>query len=192
VNSDILVGQNAWMNLRADQAGLFRLELAKIFDEAIIQDRQVMRKGRPENIPGLQKLVHRARDQLLHRGDDKGSRTTDVDVILLSGGLGSSEYVKCKIEEYLLSELNDGTTVSLPKVHIVTEPQMCICRGLLENRLLAIWRAAKSNGSYGILLRKPYKRLKPRHFLAKLGNHVYIRGGNRYVEQVTWLTIKVW
>jgi hypothetical protein len=188
---EISMATNALRDTRTDWCRLFRLELANIFDETILHDRKIMKKGRPENIPGLKKLVHRARDQLTHRGDDKGSRNTDIDVILLSGGLGSSEYIKSKVEEYLKNEFDDGTTSTVPKVHVVTEPQMCICRGLLENRLLEIWRAGKNNGSYGVVQSRRYSRLNPLHLIAKLGNHVYSRGGNRYIKQVRWLIFKV-
>lgn len=170
------------------------LELANIFDEAILQDRDVMIKGRPETLPGMNRLIHRARDQLRHRGDKhgpEGSHAADVDLILLSGGLGSSEYIKYKIEESLANGPGAGTGVSTPRVHTLTHPQMCVCRGLLENRLLGIWRAASCNGSYGILQRKPYKSWKPSHRLAKHGNHLHNSEGKRYVEQVCWLVKKV-
>lgn len=173
-----------------------RLELARIFDETIIEDRQIMRKGRPETVPGIIKLIHRERDRLRHRGDVQGSEnsskhaSTDVNVILLSGGLGSSEYIKYKIGESLRGGL-DETTASVPEIHTLTEPQKCICRGLLEDRLLGIWRAGKCNGSYGILQRQPYRRINPKHFIAKLGNHLIGHGDKRYVEQVAWLIRKV-
>lgn len=170
------------------------LELAKIFDEAILEDRKVMIKGRPETIPGMNKLIHRARDQLLHRGDIQGSGSStaaDVNLILLSGGLGSSPYIKYKIEEFLANSPGVGSGASVPKVHTLTYPQMCVCRGLIEDRALKIWRAARCNGSYGILQKKPYKSWKLKHFLAKYGNHVQTNQGGRYVEQVKWLVKKV-
>lgn len=171
-----------------------RLELAQIFDEAILKDREIMVKGRPQTAVGLNKLIHRARDQLIHRGDtlaSEGSTPADVDVILLSGGLGSSEYIKYKIEEFLANDIGTGSGASIPRVHTLSRPQMCVCRGLIENRVLGIWRAAKCNGSYGILQRKPYKSWKPRHQLAKHANHLHDIEGRRYVEQVTWLIKKV-
>lgn len=170
------------------------LELANIFDEAVLKDREVMIKGRPETLPGMIKLIHRHRDQLMHRGDRQSSESstaTDINLVLLSGGLGSSAYIKYKIEEFLANGPETGSGASVPKVHTLTRPQMCVCRGLLENRVLGIWRAARCNGSYGILQRKPYKLWKPRHFLAKHGNHLHNSEGRRYVEQVSWLVKKV-
>lgn len=155
-----------------------------------------MKKGRPETIPGILKLIHRERDRLRHRGDVQNPQSspneahTDVDVILLSGGLGSSEYIKYKIEESLVDGRN-GETASVPKVCTISEPQNCICRGLLEDRIFGLWRAGKSNGSYGILQKERYTRWKWRHFIAKLRKQVVGYGNQRYVEQVTWLICKV-
>lgn len=173
-----------------------RLELAKIFDERILRDRPVMKRGRPETVPGIIKLIHRERDRLRHRGDVYSSQTStsqanvDIDVILLSGGLGSSEYVKHKIEESLIDAQN-GASTSIPKIFTLTEPQKCICRGLLEDRTLGIWRAGKSNGSYGLLEKQRYRRMKPKHMFAKFSKHIVGTGDKKFVEHVKWLIRKV-
>lgn len=160
-----------------------------------------MVKGRPEVVPGIVKLIRRARDQLLHRGDGSdatggsSSALADVDVILLSGGLGSSEYVKAKIHDSL-SAGPEGMAAHMPQVHTLTEPQMCVCRGLLENRKFSIWRAGKCNGSYGILQREPYRPWGLRsttstHWKARVSGLVKNHEGNRYIEDVKWLIKKV-
>lgn len=170
-----------------------RLELAQIFDEAVLKDRELMVNGRPQTAVGLNKLIYRARDQLIHRGDTatpEGSTAADVDLILLSGGLGSSEYIKYKIEEFLANNPGTGSGAFVPRVHTLSRPQMCVCQGLIENRVLSIWRAGKCNGSYGVLQRKVYKSWKWTHQLAKHGNHLHNTEGRRYVEQVIWLIKK--
>lgn len=155
-----------------------------------------MKRGRPETVPGIIKLIHRERDRLRHRGDLQNSPTSsketyaDIDVILLSGGLGSSDYIKYKIEESLRDGVN-GVTASMPKVCTLTEPQNCICRGLLEDRMLGLWRAGKCNGSYGLLEKEPYRRTKPKHMLARLSKHLSVNGDKKFVEQVKWLIRKV-
>lgn len=153
-----------------------------------------MINGRPETRPGLIKLIYRARDQLMNRGVGHGSSSSaaeDINLIILSGGLGSSEYIKEKIEEYLANRPAAENGTAIPKVQTLSHPQMCVCRGLIENRVLGIWRASKCNGSYGILQRVPYKRLNPRHQLAKYSNHLHKTEGKRYVEQISWLVKKV-
>lgn len=153
-----------------------------------------MINGRPETRPGLFKLIYRARDQLINRGVGHGSSSSaaeDINLIILSGGLGSSEYIKDKIEEHLANRPAAENRTAIPKVQTLSHPQMCVCRGLIENRVLGIWRASKCNGSYGILQRVPYKRLNPRHQLAKYSNHLHKTEGKRYVEQISWLVKKV-
>lgn len=169
-----------------------RSELASLFD-TIIQDRQVTRNGRPETLPGLQKLIQRARDELLYRGNSHGSSwssnnaTDDISVILMSGGLGRSEYITQRITEYLSSQQD----TFVPEVRIVDDPQLCVCKGLLKNSLYVIFCTQKCNGNYGILEYNPYKRFSLKHRVAKGGNHVKEIGGSRYVEEVKWLVHKV-
>ncbi|WYZ36263.1 hypothetical protein EsH8_XII_000013 [Colletotrichum jinshuiense] len=169
-------------------------ELAKIFD-TVIQDRHFIRKGRPETMPGLQKLIQRARDELRYRGNSHGgsrspnNATDDVSVILMSGGLGRSEYITQRISEYLSQQ--DDTLGPAPEVRIIDEPQLCVCKGLLKNRLYTIFRTQKCNGNYGILEYKPYKKFYLTHFLANQGNHVKEIGGIKYKEEVKWLIQKV-
>ncbi|KXH65946.1 hypothetical protein CSAL01_11570 [Colletotrichum salicis] len=151
-------------------------ELAKIFD-TVIQDRQVIRKGRPETLPGLKKLIQRARDELRYRGNNHGgsrspnNATDDVSVILMSGGLGRSEYITQRITEYLSQQ--EDTIGPAPEVRIIGEPQLCRC-----------------NGNYGILEYKPYKKFYPTHFIANQANHVKKIGGSRFKEEVKWLIQK--
>ncbi|WQF90242.1 hypothetical protein CDEST_15256 [Colletotrichum destructivum] len=169
-------------------------ELANIFD-TVIQDRSFIRKGRPETLPGLNKLIQRARDELRYRGNGHGgsrspnNATDDVSVILMSGGLGRSEYITQRISEYLAQQ--EDTLGPAPEVRIIDEPQLCVCKGLLKNRLYTIFRTQKCNGNYGILEYKPYKKFYLTHFLANQGNHVKEIGGNRYKEEVKWLIQKV-
>ncbi|KAF6829097.1 hypothetical protein CPLU01_08110 [Colletotrichum plurivorum] len=166
-------------------------ELATLFD-AIIQDRQVTRNGRPETLPGLQKLIQRARDELRYRGNSHGgsrssnNATDDISVILMSGGLGRSEYITQRITKYLSSQQD----TFVPEVRIVDDPQLCVCKGLLKNSLYSIFRTQKCNGNYGILEYNPYKRFSLKHMVAKGGNHVKEIGGSRYVEEVKWLVHK--
>ncbi|KAJ0116802.1 hypothetical protein J7T55_009953 [Diaporthe amygdali] len=120
---DVLAGDDVMNN----QLKFDFLELANIFDEAVLEDREVLIKGRPETLPGMIKLINRHRDQLLHRGDRQGSDSstaTDINLILLSGGLGSSAYIKYKIEEFLSKSPGAGSGVSVPKVHTLTHPQI--------------------------------------------------------------------
>ncbi|GKT52234.1 uncharacterized protein ColSpa_12415 [Colletotrichum spaethianum] len=168
-------------------------ELATIFD-TVIQDRQVVRKGRPETLPGLNKLIQRARDELRYRGNNHGGSRSpnndpdDVSVILMSGGLGRSEYITQRITEYL--SYQEDTLGPVPEVRIIGEPQLCVCKGLLKNRLYTIFRTQRCNGNYGILEYKPYKKFYPTHFIANQANHVKKIGGSRYKEEVKWLIQK--
>lgn len=170
-----------------------RSELARIFD-MVIQDRRVIRNGRPETLPGLRKLIERARGELQYRGNSHGSSkfssniANDVSVILMSGGLGQSKYITQRIRESL--SYQDDMFDQTPEVRIIAEPQLCVCKGLLKNRLHVIFRTQKCNANYGILEYKPYKMFSMTSFIASQGNHVRDIGGSKYTEGVRWLIRK--
>ncbi|KAK1990648.1 hypothetical protein LX36DRAFT_716614 [Colletotrichum falcatum] len=167
-------------------------ELAKIFD-TIIQDREVIRGGRPETLPGLNKLIQRVREGLRYRSNDhvgslSSNSPADVSVILMSGGLSQSDYITQRIAEYLSTQVD--TFGPAPEVRTITDPQLCVCRGLLTDSLYSIFRTQKCNGNYGILDYIPYRSYKISHRIAKRGNHVKEMGGTRYVEEIKWLIQK--
>ncbi|KAI5457656.1 hypothetical protein BGZ63DRAFT_427692 [Mariannaea sp. PMI_226] len=85
----------------------------------------------------------------------------NVDHVLLSGGLCSSKYVQHKMKEYFESPKHD--LLKSVKLHVSTEPQLSVCRGLLcnlkqslENVPMFPRRCARA--SFGIPYRKRYGR----------------------------------
>lgn len=78
-----------------------------------------------------------------------------------------------------------------PLVRTLVEPQSCVCRGLLENRLFEMFRARKCNANYGVLQDKALTLWKPMHLVAKVANQYRDIGGKRYMRRVEWLVEEV-
>ncbi|KAF2996329.1 hypothetical protein E8E14_002810 [Neopestalotiopsis sp. 37M] len=181
---------------RPDRLKLYWRELATIFD-SVIDDRQVVKNGRPKTEAGIAKLVHRTRDHMIHQGmkgaPGSGSHggkglVKDVDIILLAGGLGQSSYLRDRIQLSLEDEQNPGA--STPFVRTTRESQLCVSKGLLENRRFERFRARKCNANYGVLQDKALKLWKPLDLVATVANQYRDIGGKRYMRQVEWLVEK--
>lgn len=160
-------------------------ELAGFFDN-VIDDTTVTVNGTRQTLPGINKLIHRAR-QRIH--EQERTQSGDVDIILLSGGLGQSPYVKRRVEQALGKIQGIGTQT--PKVAKVDEPQLSVCLGLLHNRMREIFSAQKCNGNYGILQLTKFNKLNPGHHIAKMANQTTKLGGKTFVNDVKWLIKKV-
>lgn len=135
---------------------------------------------------------------MIHQGTEGGSGGTsnggkglakDVDIILLAGGLGQSSYLRDRVEMSLEDE--QSSDAPTPRVRTMSNPQLCVSKGLLENRLFEIFRAQKCNANYGVLQDKALKLWKPLHLVAKAANQYRNIGGKRYMRQVEWLVEKV-
>jgi hypothetical protein len=167
--------------------------LAEIFD-TVIDDRQVEDNGRTRTEAGIAKLIHRTRDHVIHQATDGGAgiashgsrnMAKDVDIVLLAGGLGQSSYLKDKVKMSFTNK--QDSNAFQPLVRALEEPQLCVCKGLLENKLFEMFRARKCNANYGVLQDKALKLWKPMHLVAKVANQCRDIGGKRYMQRVEWL-----
>lgn len=78
---------------------------------------------------------------------------------MLSGGLGSSEYVRGKL----------GARYGTLRLHTAPEPQLAVCKGLVADRLQKLntgqqilkWRCCRE--SYGTICRSVYDAKNPDH-----------------------------
>ncbi|KAK8026502.1 Hsp70 family chaperone [Apiospora marii] len=140
-------------------------ELAGLFDN-VIDDRTVTINGHRNTLPGINMLIQRARTQIR---DQQRTSSIDVDIILLSGGLGQSRYLKHRVEQALEKDQDAGTQP--PRVVTMDEPQLCVCKGLLYNRKREIFRGQRCNGNYGILQLTKFNRFNLRHRIGSLDIH---------------------
>lgn len=160
-------------------------ELAGLFDN-VIDDRTAIIDGHRNTLPGISKLIQHARTQLR---DQQRTSASDIDIILLSGGLGQSQYLKHRVEDAL--EKNQDVGTQTPRVVIIDEPQLCVCKGLLHNRMREIFMTQKCNGNYGILQLTKFSRFNLRHRIAKVANQTTTLGNKTFVNDMNWLVIKV-
>lgn len=160
-------------------------ELANIFD-SIIDDTKPSTHGRQDTSIGINKLIYRARDQL--HIQDRGA-SSDIDIILLSGGLGTSPYLKHRVEQDLAADPSRGAKV--PRVVVAPHPQLGVSRGLVHNRMWKLFSAQKCNGNYGILQLTKFKPWSRKHIFARLANQISRVGDKTFVNEIKWLIEKV-
>ncbi|KAF8536552.1 hypothetical protein BDD12DRAFT_889846 [Trichophaea hybrida] len=98
----------------------------------------------------------------------KTSPSETVAYLILSGGLGSSEYV----QRHLRSRYCNSGSTKLPtnakqmKILIADEPQLAVCKGLVLSRVsqlsfgASIISTRRCTASYGILYDEPYDKKK--------------------------------
>ncbi|KAK8115582.1 HSP70 family protein [Apiospora sp. TS-2023a] len=159
-------------------------ELAGLFD-SVIDDTTGIIDGHRETLPGINKLIHSARKQIR---DQQRTPASDIDIILLSGGLGQSKYLKHRVEQALEKDQDVGTQT--PRVVTMDEPRLSVCKGLLHNRMGEIFMAQKCNGNYGILQLTKFNTLNPRHYVAKVANQTTKLGNKTFVNDMKWLVMK--
>jgi len=90
--------------------------------------------------------------------------------LILAGGLGNSKYVQDQLRKYCssLAESPDSILHGM-QFHVSPEPQMAVCKGLVENRIrmlqtasfIPIVHSRSCRASYGIRCYMKYKRSDP-------------------------------
>ncbi|KAK6837936.1 hypothetical protein PG987_006217 [Apiospora arundinis] len=172
-----------WVNTEG-RIKFYLHELAGLFDN-IIDDKTVTIDGHRETLPGINKLIRRARNDI---HSQERSPVSGIDIILLSGGVGQSPYLKHRVEEALVKDQDVSTQT--PRVVTMAKPQLSVCRGLLYNRMGEIFMTQKCNGNYGILQLTKFNRLNVRHYFAKGANQTTRVGDRTFVNDVEWLVKK--
>lgn len=81
-------------------------------------------------------------DQIHH--SDRGA-SSGIDIILLSGGLGQSAYLKYRVEQDLAADQSHGAKVA--RVIVAPDSQLCVSRGPVHNRMWELFSAQKCNGN---------------------------------------------
>ena len=168
--------------------GLHFLNAANIEDSVMIIDGNDLKKLLDDQIDNMLNLINSALDVLESRHPRK-----QVSYLVLSGGLGSSRYVKQQLKSYY--ETGEGSArpnAQEAKIVVVAEPQLAVVYGLVMDRVQAIvhggtgFKKRCCRVSYGVRCRKEYQPHKNAH----VGQKVFMdpRDGKLYVkDQIDWL-----
>ncbi|KAG5980824.1 hypothetical protein E4U55_003578 [Claviceps digitariae] len=142
-----------------------------------------------QQIEGIMKQAREQLDWLLEKG-----MTEQVEFIILSGGLGSSAYVRQTLQQQLatLSHPNAKHTKVIP----CQDPQLVVVRGLLlehqhkmksgTSRSVLATRVARA--SYGVIVREAYS--PGRHFDEEVIRDPFNAKKLWAVDQIEWMIRK--
>ncbi|KAK5654474.1 hypothetical protein OQA88_7102 [Cercophora sp. LCS_1] len=121
---------------------------------------------------------------LLEEGLDKFEKDGygGVKYIILSGGLGSSEYILKRLQQHV--ETSERKSLSGTRVQMCAEPQLVVIKGLLLDHTSSILRTRIARASYGVVTSERYSPKK--HF--NQNQIVDIWDDKVYVpEQIKWI-----
>lgn len=116
------------------------------------------------------------------------------EFVILSGGLGSSAYVRQSIQQQLVSfpHPNATTAVVVP----CQDPQLVVVRGLLldhqqrmETGNMSVLASRVARASYGVIVKEVYSPAK--HFDEEVISDQFGSGKRWAVNQVQWMIRKV-
>ncbi|KAL8934105.1 MAG: hypothetical protein Q9216_006076 [Gyalolechia sp. 2 TL-2023] len=114
-----------------------------------------------EQLEGIYSILD---NQLNHLKSEKPSK--QVDYLVLSGGLGSSVYVKKKLTERYTNNKSRYTNAKHLQIYTADDPQTAVVQGLVLNEAQqhetgnAVLKSRTSPASYGVLCKEPYDEEK--------------------------------
>ncbi|KAK7593156.1 hypothetical protein V3481_004248 [Fusarium oxysporum f. sp. vasinfectum] len=141
--------------------------------------------------PHVERIIHIIKEQLDWMAENKP--TEQVTRMILSGGLGSSEYVQQRIREHL----NRFHHPSARNCSVIPSrfPQTTVVRGLLQDHKQRIETGNKpvlasyiARASYGVVVREIYN--PERHFNEEIVQDDHDPGQRWAVNQVQWIIRK--
>ncbi|KAF5595893.1 hsp70 [Fusarium pseudoanthophilum] len=140
------------------------------------------------HIEAIMARIHKRLDWLTEKGLSK-----QVEYVILSGGLGSSAYVREVLQEHLtkLQHPNARNILVIPS----QDPQLVVARGVLENKrqrmesgnksVLSTWIA---RASYGVIVQEVY--MPARHFDEEVRQDPWDPSVKWATNQIQWLIKK--
>ncbi|KAI4241365.1 MAG: hypothetical protein LQ352_007465 [Teloschistes flavicans] len=114
-----------------------------------------------EQLKGIYSILD---NQLTHLKREKPSK--QVDYLILSGGLGSSVYVKNKLTERYVANKSRHSNIKHLQIYTADDPQIAVVQGLVLNEAQhhetgsAALKSRVSPASYGVLCKQPYNEDK--------------------------------
>ncbi|EWZ92921.1 hypothetical protein FOWG_05873 [Fusarium oxysporum f. sp. lycopersici MN25] len=140
------------------------------------------------HIEAIMARIHKRLDWLAEKGLSK-----QVEYVILSGGLGSSAYVREVLQEHLtkLQHPNARNLLVIPS----QDPQLVVARGVLENKrqrmesgnksVLSTWIA---RASYGVIVQEIY--MPAQHFDEEIRQDPWDPSVKWATNQIQWLIKK--
>ncbi|OCK89975.1 uncharacterized protein K441DRAFT_581770 [Cenococcum geophilum 1.58] len=160
---------------------------AKIRDGRMVFSLEEIRSMFDTQITEIFKLIDKQLENL-----KAGHPSEVVSHFVISGGLGSSQYVQDRIKEHYEYDPH-GKKI---KILISTHPQLVVCKGLVLDRLLrlkyqiSILPIVYCSASYGIIVNELYNKRKHDN-QRRLEKHENKVDGKWYaVGQIYWLITK--
>ncbi|KAL7657523.1 actin-like ATPase domain-containing protein [Aspergillus phoenicis ATCC 13157] len=167
-------------NLDFPEAGIFNGQMQIAWED--------VQKSFDSKVDGIFQLIDTHIQQLRAQGS-----SDDIKYLVLSGGLGSSPYVRQRLQErYNCSSKVSPTGVTM-QVLMADEPQLVVVHGLVMDRTQQLKRGVLTFGfrcapvSYGIICHKVYNRE------IHVGERVQmdVRDKRLYaLDQIDWLVVK--
>ncbi|PSS00642.1 hypothetical protein BD289DRAFT_360782 [Coniella lustricola] len=141
--------------------------------------------------PHIKSMLNKIREQL-NFVQLKAFGNPQVKYLILSGGLGSSAYVRERLQEDL--HVNPHPNAALVKIISAADPQMVVVKGLLLDRLQKldsgsrpVLVARKARASYGLMCKMKYN--PEIHFQEELRTDP-LDGEMYAMSQIDWLIKK--
>ncbi|KAF9634279.1 hypothetical protein BFW01_g5174 [Lasiodiplodia theobromae] len=110
-----------------------------------------------EQIEKILRIIDRQLEKLQH------THSQEVSYIIVSGGLGSSPYLRRRLRDrYQLEAEHLFDNVDDLQILLAPEPQLAVCHGLVMNRVqeitseIPMYTSRRCRASYGILCREKY------------------------------------
>ncbi|PHH83882.1 hypothetical protein CDD83_2874 [Cordyceps sp. RAO-2017] len=137
-------------------------------------------------IEGVKKCIKEQLDWLSENGDQEDR----LEFVILSGGLGSSVYVRDRIQQHL-------AYTSAPRALVIPcqDPQLVVARGLLldqqqkaETGYLSVLATRVARASYGVVVKQIYT--PARHFDEDIIQDPFDSKKRWAVNQIQWLIQK--
>ncbi|OHE98654.1 hypothetical protein CORC01_06105 [Colletotrichum orchidophilum] len=139
----------------------------------------------------IEGIMRRIREQLDWLGDN--DQPQQVNYMVLSGGLGSSAYVRDRLQQQFTSypHRNANQIAVIP----CQDPQLVVVRGLLldhqqkmESGNLPVLATRIARASYGIIVQEIYSPAK--HFNEDIVNDLFEQKQKWAINQIEWLIQK--
>lgn len=137
-------------------------------------------------------LINSIREQI--NSLEHSSPYQELRYIILSGGLGSSNYIKQKVVAELYNTPSRLMSRGLVEVLVAPDPQLAVAKGLVMDRSqtlghdVTVWAGRCCRVSYGIVCRYPYDS---KEHVGEPTVNDPITGALWAVDQIEWIIKEV-
>ncbi|KAM4054455.1 Hsp70 family chaperone [Hirsutella rhossiliensis] len=185
---EILYMQSVWKIPMDGVSHAFNHDGLGIENGCFLVTKEQMQSLFDTQIEGLKKEIKAQLDWLSENG-----HPDLVEFVVLSGGLGSSCYVRDRIQQHLMSFPYPNAPRAV--VILCQDPQLVVVRGLLLNQqqrtetgYLSVLATRVARASYGIVVKQPYR--PSNHFDEEIVKDPFDSKKRWAINQIQWLIHK--